>query len=139
MFVIKFPVLRKVLRVLLPFFVIPLVVFVATVALREKAYLFISFFVAILSLLLFFCGFEKKKIGTRRLVLVSVMTALSVFGRFLPFFKPITAFSIITGLYLGPEAGFLVGSLSAVISNFYYMLMYEYRHRYIRDLPNYDQ
>ena len=48
------------------------------------------------------------------------MTALSVVGRFIPFFKPITAITVITGAYLGGEAGFLVGALSALISNFYF-------------------
>ncbi len=31
-----------------------------------------------------------------------------------------TAFVVIAALYFGPEAGFIVGALSAVISNFYF-------------------
>ena len=54
------------------------------------------------------------------MVIVSVMTALCIVGRFIPLFKPITALTIITGMYLGGEAGFLVGSLSAALSNFYF-------------------
>ena len=54
------------------------------------------------------------------MVLVAVMTAVSVLGRFIPFFKPITAITVITAMYLGGEAGFLVGSLSALLSNFYF-------------------
>ena len=54
------------------------------------------------------------------MVLVAVMTAISVLGRFIPFFKPITALTVITAMYLGGEAGFLVGSLSALLSNFYF-------------------
>ena len=73
-----------------------------------------------LSLLLFIAGFEKKRTGTRRLILVAVMVALSVAGRFLPLFKPITALTVLTAMYLGSEAGFLTGALSAVISNFYF-------------------
>ena len=38
----------------------------------------------------------------------------------LPFFKPVTAFVIIAGVAFGGEAGFLTGSLSAVLSNFYF-------------------
>ena len=72
------------------------------------------------ALLLFVSGFEKKKTGSRRLVIVSCMTALCIIGRFIPFFKPITALTIITAIYLGGEAGFLVGALSALLSNFYF-------------------
>ena len=46
------------------------------------------------------------------------MTALSVLGRLLPLIKPITALTVLSAMYLGPEAGFLVGALSAVLSNF---------------------
>ena len=71
-------------------------------------------------MVLFITGFERKVTGTRRMVLVAVMTAISVLGRFIPFFKPITALTVITAMYLGGEAGFLVGSLSALLSNFYF-------------------
>ena len=54
------------------------------------------------------------------MVLVSVLTALSVAGRFIPLLKPVAAMTILSGVYLGGEAGFLVGALSAVISNFYF-------------------
>ena len=54
------------------------------------------------------------------MVIVAVMTALCFAGRFIPFLKPVAALTVITGLYLGGEAGFLVGSLSAVLSNFYF-------------------
>ena len=63
---------------------------------------------------------EKKKTGTRRLIIVAIMTALSVVGRFIPIFKPVTALTVITAVYIGGEAGFLVGSLSALISNFWF-------------------
>lgn len=119
MIAIKDVKLRNTLRILLP------IAAAVTVALGafvfdEKLYAYVTLAVTLLALLLFVCGFEKKKIGSRRLILVCVMTALSVIGRFIPFFKPITALAVITALYLGGEAGFLVGALSAVISNFYF-------------------
>lgn len=85
-----------------------------------KLYPFVSLAIAVLSLLFFIRRFENKSVRTRRLVIVSVMTALSVAGRFIPFFKPITAITAITGAWLGGESGFLVGALSALISNFYF-------------------
>ena len=111
---------RTVLRFVVPFVLIPTVAILGTIVFDEKKHLFVSFFVAILSVLLFLTGFEKKATGTRRIVIVAVMIALCVVGRFIPFFKPITAITVITAIYLGGESGFLVGSLSALLSNFYF-------------------
>ena len=111
---------RTVLRFVVPFVLIPTVAILGTLVFDEKKHLFISFFVAVLSVLLFLSGFEKKETGTRRMVIVAVMIALCVVGRFIPFFKPITAITVITAIYLGGESGFLVGSLSALLSNFYF-------------------
>ena len=58
------------------------------------------------------------------MVLIAVMIALSVIGRFLfaalPGFKPVTAIVILTGIYFGSEAGFLTGSFTAILSNIYF-------------------
>ena len=35
-----------------------------------------------------------------------------------PFFKPLTGIVMITGMALGPEAGFLTGAISGFVSNF---------------------
>lgn len=120
MIVIKNKKLRSVIRIAVPFVLIPIAVFLGQEVFSSKNHLFISLLIACLSLVLFLSGFEKKKTGSRRLVIVSVMTALCIVGRFIPFFKPITALTIITAMYLGGEAGFLVGALSAVLSNFYF-------------------
>lgn len=111
---------RGILRYAIPLCLIPTIAVLGTVVFDEKRHLFISFFVAILSVLLFIAGFEKRSTGTRRMVIVAVMIALSVAGRFIPFFKPVTAVTVITAIYLGGESGFLVGSLSALLSNFYF-------------------
>ena len=111
---------RTVLRFVVPFVLIPTVAILGTIVFDEKKHLFVSFFVAILSVLLFLTGFEKKATGTRRMVIVAVMIAMCVAGRFIPFFKPVTAITVITAIYLGGESGFLVGSLSALLSNFYF-------------------
>ncbi len=120
MIVIKNPILRRILRLLIPFLLIPCVVFCGIFIFDEQKNVWIAIAVAALSVVLFLSGFERKKTGTRRLILVAVMIALSVAGRFFPFFKPITAFALITGMYLGGEAGFLMGAFSALISNFYF-------------------
>ncbi len=120
MIVIRNARLRRILSVVIPFAVIPAVIVAGVFMSGSKGYAFVSLAVTLLSLLLFAAGYEKKKTGTRRMVIVSVMVALSVIGRFIPLFKPVTALTAIAGVWLGGEAGFLVGALSAVISNFYF-------------------
>ncbi len=120
MIVIKSAAARKVIKVLVPALLIPGVIAAGAYLFRGRHYYAVTLAVAMLSLMLFAAGFERKKTGTRRLIIVSVMVALSVAGRFIPFFKPITALTVITGVYLGGEAGFLCGSMAAVISNFYF-------------------
>lgn len=112
--------LRTLLRYLIPFGVIPALVILGATVFDEKRYLILSLGIAALALLLFSAGIERKNIGSRRMVLVAVMTALAVIGRFIPLFKPITALCILSGIYLGAEAGFLCGALSVLISNIYF-------------------
>ena len=120
MLVIRNNRLRNFLKILIPFVLIPILVFTGAIVFAEKRYLLVSFGVAILAIILFIAGFEKKMTGSRRLVIVSVMTAFCIVGRFIPFFKPITAITVMTAIYLGGESGFLVGALAAVLSNFYF-------------------
>ena len=120
MLVIKDKRLRNAIRIAVPFVIIPAVTILGSIAFDRKKHIIISLAVAALSLLLFTAGFEKKSTGTRRMVIIAVMTALCFAGRFIPFLKPISALTIISGMYLGGEAGFLVGSLSALLSNFYF-------------------
>lgn len=115
---IKSAGLRQFLRVALPFCIMPAIILLTALGWRSEHYALVSFLMVGLALLLFLSGFEKRELGTRRMILVSVMTALSVIGRLLPLIKPITALTVLSALYLGREAGFLVGALSAVLSNF---------------------
>ena len=119
MIVIKDPDIRKFIRTAFPFVVIPAVALSGAVIFDSSKHLFVSLAAAFLALLVFASGYENRKVGTRRMVIASVMTALCVFGRFIPVFKPITALTIITGMYLGSETGFLVGAMSAVVSNIF--------------------
>lgn len=120
MIVIRSKRLREALRVALPFIAMPALVLLGALVFDEKKHLLVSLGMACMALLFFLTGFERRKTGGRRMVIVSVMTALCVVGRFIPLFKPITALTVITAMYLGGEAGFLVGALSAALSNFYF-------------------
>lgn len=101
-----------------------LLLVLGAVVFREKRYAWISIGIAVLSCAVMLHSFDRRHTHIRRMVFVSVMTALSVAGRFLfaviPAFKPMTAVIVMTGMYFGVEAGFLCGALTAVLSNFYF-------------------
>ena len=103
---------------------VPAVVIAGAVLFREKYYAWISLCVALLSCLPLFYTFERRESVSQELTVLAVLIALSAAGRFifawLPGFKPVTAITVIAAVWLGKEAGFVVGSLSAVISNFYF-------------------
>ncbi|MBE5803448.1 MAG: ECF transporter S component [Clostridiales bacterium] len=120
MIVIKSPRLRVALRWAIPCIAMPVLVFLGAVFLDARHHLLVSFGVATLAVVLFIAGFERRLTGSRRMVLVAVMTALCIAGRFIPFFKPVTALTIITSMYMGGESGFLTGAMAAVLSNFYF-------------------
>ncbi len=120
MIVIKNAKLRRILKYVLVFAAIPLAVLAGAFLLKAGQYAAVCAFIAAASVLVFFCGFEKRKTGTRRLVLIAVFTSLAVVGRFIPLFKPSTAVIILAGMYLGSEAGFFTGGLFALISDMYF-------------------
>ena len=120
MTVISDPRLRAFLRYAIPFALIPALVICSAIVFDQQRYLIISLGIAVLALVLFMTGFEKRNIGSRRMALTAVMTALAVVGRFIPLIKPITAICVLTAMYLGAEAGFLCGSMSVLISNIWF-------------------
>ena len=117
---IKSRQLRNIIGTFVPLLMIPAVIIAGAVAGGDRSYLAITLSVVILSVVLFISGIDRKRTGTRRLVLCAVMSALAVAGRFIPALKPVAAIATVSGIYLGRESGFLVGSMSAVISNFYF-------------------
>lgn len=116
--------MKKLLSYLILILLIPVTILLGVTVFGGKQYAFISIAVAVFSCLPLFLGFERREHSTTRLILIAVLTALSVVGRFLfvmlPAFKPVTAMTVITALYFGPEAGFMTGALTAVLSNFYF-------------------
>ena len=100
------------------------IVLMGVLLFRERRYNLISAAIALFACLPFYFAYEKREGSIRRMVILAVMTAMTVTGRcvfaLIPYFKPTISIVILSGLYLGPEAGFLVGSLSAVISNIFF-------------------
>lgn len=112
---------KKIISICTICVIIPLLTFVGAVLLKGKNYNIISIVIAILALIPFFAGYERSTPKLKEMVVIAIMIALSVAGRcifaFIPGFKPVTAVVIIAGIFLGKEAGFLTGALSALLSN----------------------
>lgn len=89
---------------------------------NNKRYFVVCFLIVIYAMIPFFVSFERRKPKAREIVILAVMIATAVCGRaafmMVPSFKPIVAIIIISGVALGKEAGFLVGAMSAFVSNF---------------------
>lgn len=70
----------------------------------------------------FYVRFERQRPQARTIVLLTALTGLAVAGRaaffMIPFFKPVLAFAVIAGIAMGTNAGFIVGSMTALVSNF---------------------
>ena len=88
----------------------------------SRIYYFLSLVIMFYALIPFFMVFEGRKPQARELVVLATMVALNCAGRaaffMVPDFKPIYAITVISGVAFGGEAGFLVGSMSMLVSNF---------------------
>lgn len=120
MLTITDPRLRTAIRIAVPAVAVPAVIAFGIIAFRHRRYALISVIIAGLALLLFAAGYEKRAVGSRRMMVAAALTAMSVVGRFIPVFKPVSAITTIAAMYFGGETAFLVGSLSMAISNIWY-------------------
>lgn len=115
---------RTLLAAVLILVVIPATILFGVFFLEDRRYYFVSLLLITYSLLPFFFVFENRKPQARELVVIAVLVALAVAGRgaffMLPQFKPVLAIVIISALAFGAEAGFLVGALTAFVSNFFF-------------------
>lgn len=103
--------------------VIPLASFLCYKLLGENMYMLVSFIILAATMAPFFMVFEKRKPKAREIMLIAMMSAITVtVHTFFHIIMPIqigTAMVVISGVALGPEAGFLIGALSRLICNFY--------------------
>ena len=92
--------------------------------LRGTNYLLLSMLILAEMALPMLIRFERRRPRARELALLAVLSALGIAGRavfaMLPFFKPVLALVILTGASLGCEAGFLVGAVTMLVSNFFF-------------------
>lgn len=86
-----------------------------------RKYYLLSLVIVIYSIIPFFMVFEGRKPQARELIVLATLAAIATAGRgaffMIPHFKPMVAIVIISGIAFGGEAGFLVGSVTMLVSN----------------------
>ena len=108
---------------LIIFLLIPATIAAGCIFLDNERYMVISLVLLIYTMIPFFMVFEKRKPKAREIVLIAMMAAITVCAQlFFHMVLPLqigTALIIISGIALGPEAGFLIGATARFICNFY--------------------
>ncbi|MBQ1258782.1 MAG: ECF transporter S component [Clostridia bacterium] len=116
--------IKKILSYGMLLVLIPAVIVIAFVAFGASSFVPVSIAVALISVCAFIVRFEREKSDIRVVVIITVMAAMAILGRvvFSPFpgIKPVSAIIILCAVYMGSEAGFLTGALTAAVSNFYF-------------------
>ena len=112
---------RTVVASVLILLMIP-VTLVVCVGLFGRTHYYITALLVMLECMLpFFMVFEGRRPQARELTIIAVLCALGVAGRaaffMLPQAKPVLALTILSGVALGGESGFLVGSVTMLVSN----------------------
>lgn len=103
------------------FLLIPLTLYLGT-RLPERSYYIIATAIILEMLVPFFLAFEGRKPQARELVVIAVMCGIAIVSRVaipIPHFKPTFAIIMLSGVAFGPEAGFMVGAITAFGSNFF--------------------
>ncbi|NCD08506.1 MAG: ECF transporter S component [Negativicutes bacterium] len=117
---------RRVINYIIFLLLIPALIIVWATTFDAQNPAAVCIIVCILACIPFFTSFEKDSDAdsSRQIVLVASITALCVASRIIfaaiPGFKPVTAIIVIAALYLGPQCGFMIGALTALLSNFYF-------------------
>lgn len=105
------------------FILMPATIAVSTLCFGGARYMVTSLLIIIYTMVPFFMIFERRKPKAREVVLIAMMTAITVAAHiFFHVTVPVqigTAMVIISGVALGPEAGFMVGALARFVCNFY--------------------
>lgn len=105
--------------------VVMLICIPATVAvsylLGDRKLYIASVIIMIFAMVPFFASFEGSRPDARYLAILAVLTAIAVISRvafiWLPSFKPMAGIIIMIAIAFGPQAGFMSGALSMIVSN----------------------
>lgn len=112
---------RTIVATIFILFFIPLTIFSGVFYLGDDYYNIVALLVLFECMLPFVLVFEGRKPQARELVTIAVLCAIGIAGRslffMLPHFKPVLALTIIAGVALGGETGFVVGAVTMLTSN----------------------
>lgn len=104
--------------------VIPLLILLEVCYFKNRNYYLISTGMMVCLIVPFFLDYSSKNVNTKKLVLLSSLAAIATIGRIafymIPQFKPVLAIVILSAVIIGPYEGFIVGALTAFVSNFYF-------------------
>ena len=116
--------MRTVIAIIVVLVLIPVTIWIGITCFEDRKYLIISLVIAVFSMCPFFMVFEGRKPHAREILTIAVLAAIAVAGRaaffMVPSFKPVVAITIISGVSLGAESGFLVGAISMLASNMFF-------------------
>lgn len=88
----------------------------------QTSWYIVAVVLLLLSALPFLLQFEHRIPSAREMAVISALTALAVVSRavfyLIPQVKPIAAVVIVSAVCLGPYQGYIIGAMSALLSNF---------------------
>lgn len=100
-----------------------LLLLVVSAVLFPHHYIIWSGVFLVLSTVPFVVRFEMRKLAGRELVLLAVLAAVAAVSRVpfgpLPNIQPTTFVIIVSAMVLGPESGFVIGAVAALVSNMF--------------------
>ena len=111
----------NILTLLVFLLLIPATLFLGT-RLPGRGYYITATAIIIEMLAPFFLSFEGRKVQARELVIIAVLCAIAIVARIavpIPHIKPMFAIIMLAGAAFGPQTGFMVGAVSALVSNFF--------------------
>ena len=115
---------RTIMASVLVLLAIPITIYVGVQLFDDRRFYFISMLIIVQTMLPFALIFEGRKPQAREVIVIAVLCSIAVAGRgaffMLPQFKPVIALVIIAGVAFGGEAGFLVGAMTAFVSNMFF-------------------
>lgn len=100
--------------------------FIGITIMNDRKYILVGIIISVIGCGMMYYKYMTMDGGIRRSVIIAVLITIAVVGRciFAPFpgFKPVTAIVIIAATYIGSEGGFVIGSLTAFMSDMFFGL-----------------
>lgn len=114
---------RTILSAIIIVIIIPLTIYIGIKKFDDQKYMIVSLLIILYTMIPFIVVFEKRKPKAREIVTIAMLSSITTVGnlacQFMIPFQPGTALVIISGISLGPEAGFIIGALARLCSNLF--------------------